>query len=124
MRRPFHYPNPFIIASMCGRYVSPAQAEIERYWEITDPQIRNPLAQRFNVSPTATVPMIYRATDGLEVVAAQWGFIPAWWKGAKPPRNTFNARSEEAATKSMWRYPAGKSRCLVPAMGWYEWGRG
>jgi putative SOS response-associated peptidase YedK len=104
-----------------GRYVSPTMAEMERYWELTDAQIRNPLAQRFNVSPTATVPMIYRATDGLELVAARWGLIPFWWKEAKPPRLTFNARSEEAATKPMWRVPASKARCLVPAMGWYEW---
>ena len=37
--------------------------------------------------------------DGLEVAAARWGLIPFWWKDAKPPKNTFNARSEEVATK-------------------------
>lgn len=94
---------------------------MERYWELTDAQIRNPLAQQFNVAPTTSVPIIYRAMGRLEVVAARWGFIPVWWKAAKPPGKTFNARSEEAATKPMWRYPAGKARCLVPAMGWYEW---
>jgi putative SOS response-associated peptidase YedK len=53
----------------------------------------------------------------LEEVAARWGLIPFWWKAAKPLRLTFNARSEEAATKPMWRHPASKARCLVPAMG-------
>lgn len=56
---------------MCGRYVSPTEAEMERYWELTDAQIRNPLAQRFNVAPTTTVPIIYRAVDGLELAPAQ-----------------------------------------------------
>jgi putative SOS response-associated peptidase YedK len=107
---------------MCGRYVSPAQAEMERYWELADAQIRDPLAQRFNISPTAIVPMLRLGDDGtLEEVAARWGLIPFWWKAAKPPRLTFNARSEEAATKPMWCHPASKARCLVPVMGWYEW---
>ena len=106
---------------MCGRYVSPTQAEMERYWELTDAQIRNPLAQKFNVAPTTTVPMIYRTADHLYLAPARWGLIPFWWKEAKPPNHTFNARSEEAATKPMWRIPAAKSRCLMPAMGWYEW---
>jgi hypothetical protein len=43
---------------MCGRYVSPTMAEMERYWELTDAQIRNPLGQLFNASPTTTVPML------------------------------------------------------------------
>lgn len=107
---------------MCGRYVSPSEAEIERFWQLTDAQIRNPLAQRFNVSPAAIVPILRLGDDGmLEEVAARWGLIPFWWKDAKPPRLTFDARSEEAATKPMWRHPASKARCLVPAMAWYEW---
>jgi putative SOS response-associated peptidase YedK len=107
---------------MCGRYVSPTQAEMERYWELTDAQIRNPLAQHFNVSPTAIVPMLRLGDTGqFDLVAARWGLVPFWWKEAKPPRNTFNARSEEATVKPMWRHPAAKARCLVPAVGWYEW---
>ena len=107
---------------MCGRYVSPTQAEMERYWELTDAQTRNPLDQHFNVSPTALVPMIRLDDTGrIDLAAARWGLVPFWWKEAKPPRNTFNARSEEAAVKPMWRHPAAKARCLVPAVGWYEW---
>jgi putative SOS response-associated peptidase YedK len=106
---------------MCGRYVTPTLAEMERYWALTDEQTRNPFSQLFNVSPMATVPMLRLEAGRLELVPARWGLIPFWWKEAKPPRNTFNARSEEAATKPMWRIPASKARCLVPAMGWYEW---
>jgi putative SOS response-associated peptidase YedK len=58
---------------MCGRYVSPVVAEMERFWQLTDAQIRNPLAQRFNISPTASVPMLHLGEDGtLEEVAARW----------------------------------------------------
>jgi putative SOS response-associated peptidase YedK len=106
---------------MCGRYVSPTQAEIERYWELTDAQIGNPLQQRFNVAPTTLVPVVYQGEHGVEQNAARWGLIPFWWKQAKPPAFTFNTRIEEAATKPMWRVPLRESRCIVPAMGWYEW---
>lgn len=106
---------------MCGRYVTPTMAEMERYWQLSDAQIRNPLEQRFNVSPSSTVPMIYQSAEGLQLIAARWGLVPFWWKEPKAPGNTFNARSEEAASKPMWRTVASKSRCIVPALGWYEW---
>ena len=107
---------------MCGRYVTPSQAEMERYWALTSAQIRNPFSRPLHVSPTATVPILRRDRNGrLELGAARWGLIPFWWKEDKPLRQTFNARSEEAASRAMWRIPLDKARCIVPAMAWYEW---
>ena len=34
---------------------------------------------------------------------------------------TFNARSEEAAGKPIFRDSWARYRCLIPAIGWYEW---
>ena len=107
---------------MCGRYVTPSQAEMERYWELTSAQVGNPFGRLLNVSPTATIPMLRKVKNGrLELVAARWGLIPFWWKEDKPLRQTFNARSEEAVTQAIWRIPLDKARCIVPALGWYEW---
>src|SRR5436190_1894572 len=106
---------------MCGRYVSPEEAAIESFWKLSEAQKRNPFAGMFNVAPTMQIPMLRARESGLDLVMARWGLIPFWWKNAKPPTSTFNARSEEAATKPMWRGPVSKSRCLVPALGWYEW---
>ena len=108
--------------AMCGRYVSPGQAEIERLWHIGRHNV-NPFGRRFNVSPTSIVPILRldRASGEIELVNARWGLIPGWWKEAKPPRTTHNARSEEAAAKPMWKGPLSKSRCVIPAVGWYEW---
>lgn len=107
---------------MCGRYVSPAQAQLESFWHLAPAQVRNPVLQSFELSPTAIVPILHRTEAALlELVVARWGLIPLWWKESKRPRNTFNARCEEVATKPVWRYPMIKSRCLVPALGWYEW---
>lgn len=106
---------------MCGRYVSPEQAEIERAWSIGR---RNspPFQRRYNTTPDAAVPMIRGDDDGALVLeAARWGFVPAWWKDEQPPRNTINARVETAADKPMWRNAFRHARCVLPAVGWYEW---
>ena len=107
---------------MCGRYVSPEEAEIERFWHIGRHN-SNPFPRRYNVTPTSIIPILRldRATGEIELVNARWGLIPNWWKDAKPPRASHNARSEEAMTKPMWKGPLAKSRCLIPAAGWYEW---
>jgi len=107
---------------MCGRYVSPDEAAIEREWHIGRHN-NNPFKRRFNVGPTALVPLLRLdpVTGELELTLARWGLIPQWWKEDKPPRMTHNARMEEAASKPMWRQVLRHGRCLIPAEGWYEW---
>lgn len=105
---------------MCGRYVSPEQAAIERAWQIGRTN-SNPFPRRYNVQPTTMVPLLVHDTGVLTLSAARWGLIPHWWKQDKPPKFTFNARLEEAVSKPMWREPLRTGRCLLPAEGWYEW---
>lgn len=105
---------------MCGRWVHPDEAAFEREWAI----IHNWWQGRFNynVSPTATVPIVRLGEDDQrEAHGARWGLIPSWWKKEELPNSTFNTRSEEAASKPMWRGPMKSCRCLLPALGWYEW---
>ncbi|PJI50813.1 MAG: hypothetical protein CTR55_00510 [Pseudomonas sp.] len=107
---------------MCGRYVTPEEAAMERYWHIGRRNSGRWINRAYNVAPTNQVPMvILNETGEQEVVAARWGLIPFWWKQEKLPALTFNARSEEAATKPMWRDAIRHKRCLMPAAGWYEW---
>jgi putative SOS response-associated peptidase YedK len=80
-----------------------------------------PLAQRYNTSPTTSIPILCGPPGAMQIATARWGLIPPWWKDAAPPTFSFNARLEEAAAKPMWRHPLRHSRCLVPAEGWYEW---
>jgi putative SOS response-associated peptidase YedK len=107
---------------MCGRYVPPSEATIEREWQIKKAIPEFP--PRWNVAPGAIVPVLRPGASGeLEVVSARWGLIPHWWKDARPPQSGFNARLEDAAVKPMWRDAIRRTRCLVPALGWYEWRR-
>lgn len=105
---------------MCGRYVAPETAAIERQWRLAPSGAA--FERRFNVAPTADVPILRKDREGHLVLApARWGLVPHWWSQARPPRFNHNARLEEAATKPMWRDALQRWRCLMPAVGWYEW---
>lgn len=107
---------------MCGRYVHPDEAAFEREWAIVHNWWQGSF--NYNTAPTATVPIVRVGEDGQrEANGARWGLIPSWWKKETLPGSTFNARSEEAASKPMWRGPMKSSRCLLPAVGWFEWNR-
>jgi putative SOS response-associated peptidase YedK len=108
---------------MCGRFVSPEERALERAFDLGRRDNPNPFARRFNVCPTDTIPFLRMPSgaDRLELAAGRWGMVPHWWKEAKPPRTSFNARLEEAADKPMWRDAFARARCLIPAEGWYEW---
>jgi putative SOS response-associated peptidase YedK len=108
---------------MCGRFVTAKETAIEREWQLKREIPRFP--PRWNVAPGAIIPVLRLdpVSGELEAVTARWGLIPHWWKNAKPPTGTFNARLEEAAVKPMWRDAMRRARCLIPADGWYEWQR-
>jgi len=110
---------------MCGRYVSREQAAIEREYDV---KVRNPFERVYNAAPTMSLPVIRNIaggeSGGREVLSMRWGLIPGWWSQPTLPTATINARSEDADTKPMWRDAVRRSRCLVPALGWYEWHAG
>lgn len=110
---------------MCGRFVAPDVAAVERFWQIDRQNWHESDTPRFNVAPTSCVPMLREDSDGARVLdGARWGLIPTWWKKEAAPTHTFNARSEEAPDKPMWRQAIRHKRCLLPAQGWYEWNAG
>jgi putative SOS response-associated peptidase YedK len=102
---------------MCGRFVSPDEAGVARAFHLGRGSWKTPFDRpRYNVAPTMPVIMVRRgAGSGI------WGFVPYWWKEEKPPGGRFNAKSETAAANGMWREAFSRARCLVPALGWYEW---
>ena len=80
------------------------------------------LAAHPRLSPTDRVPIVVQQPGSPpQLLHARWGFIPHWWSKPELPRLSFNARSEEAAAKPMWRDALRASRCLIPATTWFEW---
>lgn len=113
---------------MCGRFaIGDTNGTDWRDWLLIDPEIDWPLpgwpCARWNVAPTDQVGIV-RLRDGRrEPAVVRWGLVPHWWRKplAELKASTFNARAEEAAEKPMFRDAWAARRCLVPAIGYYEW---
>ena len=107
---------------MCGRYVSPQAADLERHWNLR--HVSNPFARvNYNVAPTHEVPAARRAPDGVpELAVLRWGLIPFWAKGVAPKYGTINATMERMKEAPTYRGPWRRGqRCIVAALGFYEW---
>ena len=106
---------------MCGRFTQAyTWQEVHDFYSLTSPA-RN-LQPNYNVAPTQTVNVL--VPGSLEMVDMRWGLVPIWWKKSlKDLPSTFNARSETAHEKPMFRTAFKRNRCLVPASGFYEWKR-
>jgi putative SOS response-associated peptidase YedK len=106
---------------MCGRFTqSYTWRELVELYRLTQPA-RN-LRPRYNVAPTTAIDVVRLGETGPELVPMRWGLIPGWWKKtAKEGPSTFNARAETVAEKPMFRSAFRRTRCIVPASGYYEW---
>ncbi len=106
---------------MCGRYVSPDDAAIEREFNLVRYEEHFPPS--FNVAPTQNVPVVRMNAKGEHAGARlHWGLIPFWAKGVQPKYSTINATVERLTEGATWRGPWKRGqRCLMPASGFYEW---
>ncbi|WP_423921111.1 SOS response-associated peptidase [Frigoribacterium sp. 2-23] len=103
---------------MCGRYVI-AKATSDLLPSLLDGL--PPLRDDYNVAPTTAVPVVRERHDGRELVEARWGLTPSWYPDLKKRPQPINARIESVATSGMFRRPFASRRCIVPALGYYEW---
>jgi len=106
---------------MCGRYVSPDEASIEREFHLVHTEWKFPPS--YNVAPTQNVPVVRASKDGERRGALlRWGLIPYWAKGIPPKYSTINATVENLAERATWRGPWSRGqRCAIVASGFYEW---
>jgi putative SOS response-associated peptidase YedK len=106
---------------MCGRYVSPDEASIEREFTLVHTEWHFPPS--YNVAPTQDVPVVRVSKAGERIGALMhWGLIPFWAKGVQPKYSTINATVEKLTEAATWRGPWSRGqRCILPACGFYEW---
>jgi putative SOS response-associated peptidase YedK len=105
---------------MCGRYVSPDEASIEREFKLVHSEWQFPPS--FNVAPTQSVPVIRSIEGTPRGSLMRWGLIPFFARGVPPKCSTINARVETVQTAASYRGPWSRGqRCLVVAKGFYEW---
>ncbi|GEK78687.1 SOS response-associated peptidase [Agrococcus baldri] len=114
---------------MCGRYVMATPAsDLVALFEIDESGADLP-EPSWNIPPTTTVPIVVEPQPRDEtppirrLEAARWGLVPAWADDISVGARAFNARSETAGEKPMFRDGVRGRRALVPADGWFEWQR-
>ncbi|MCR5420045.1 MAG: SOS response-associated peptidase [Lachnospiraceae bacterium] len=112
---------------MCTRYA--LEKDLPELKDIMDAVSRSGLARKFvetharpvitngEVRPTDIVPVIAPNSKGLRTVfPMQWGFL------AKDNKRTlFNARTETAKDKPIFKEAWKCHRCIIPASYYFEW---
>jgi len=107
---------------MCGRY-----SVTHEDWSILDSWgievVREDsfaFSARYNLAPTQPAPVLY--TTAIESPVSlglfTWGLLP------DTAYATINARAETLAQRPTFGPLLGRHRCLIPADGFYEWGKG
>ena len=106
---------------MCGRFVH--LYAWRDAWAFSQPftQTIDDPPHRFNVPPKALVPVLRAINSEPQAAMLQWWLVPHWSRSPETRYTTFNAKSEDAASKPAFREPFRKRRCVVPASGFYEW---
>ena len=106
---------------MCGRFTHRyTWAEIQRLYRLTSPASN--VQPSYNVCPTDTVNVVTSSDDTRILQPMRWGLVPRWW--SKPLKelmrlSTFNARVETVTTKPFFREAFKRTRCVIPASGYY-----
>jgi putative SOS response-associated peptidase YedK len=106
---------------MCGRISMEAMLrDIVREFGVDSKQARE-LQANYNIKPTED---LYVITQD-QITIASWGMIAPWSKSTpealKTQSKAINARSETVHEKPTFKNAFRRSRCLVPATGYYEW---
>ena len=97
---------------MCGCFVSPDGASMEREFKIA--RGRTNCAANFNTTPSQQIRAIRAAGGVTEALLMMWG--------GDGKRGSFNVPLEGLASSAGARVRWEKwHRCIVPALGFYEW---
>jgi len=75
---------------------------------------------RYNAAPTQLLPVITHSTPH-GVSTFFWGTSPEWSKNKSLSEKIINIRAETIMEKPPLKKAMMKSRCLIPADGFYAW---
>ena len=110
---------------MCGRFAVDSEInELIEEFVATGGDV-NDWRPSYNIRPTDPVPIVLESTKTGEVVRrlelARWSLVPSFSKELKLKYPTFNARSEDVASKASYKSSVVSKRAIIPASGYYEW---
>jgi putative SOS response-associated peptidase YedK len=95
---------------------APAAQLMERF------QISEPLGYipRYNAAPTQLLPVItHESPEGFSFF--YWGSAPQWAKNKTLAERIINTRAELIQDKPVFKKSLMRSRCIIPADGFYAW---
>lgn len=114
---------------MCGRYVNvAASGDLLDEFE-ADQIVGDDPGPSWNVAPTDPVRIVVEraprdadpATAVRQIRTARWGLVPSWSHDRKGAAKMINARIETVSQKPAFKAATARRRCLIPALGYYEW---
>jgi putative SOS response-associated peptidase YedK len=115
------------LGDMCGRYVNAAATgDLVDEFDVEE-TVGEDLPPSFNIAPTDPVRVVVERPPhgdehgGRQLRTVRWGLVPSWSKDAKGGARMINARIETVTGKPAFKKAAAARRCLVPALGYYEW---
>jgi putative SOS response-associated peptidase YedK len=116
---------------MCGRFAAGHLTQAQMlaimehflYGSPLPDDLSPPPAEGYNIKPTQQVRMIFDQGKAPVCSTARWWFVPHWFKGEVTDwkATSFNAKIETAHEKPTFRTAWRTGRCLIPALGYYEW---
>jgi len=107
---------------MCGRFALALTVGFGERFGVDDTGLS--LSPRYNITPSQQVPIVYTTHAGERVVRPMmWGLVPSWTRDTTGARPIVNARADTLTERPSFRGPLTRHRCLVPATGFYEWGK-
>lgn len=114
---------------MCGRFTQTTsqQTLLNRFLvKIFSSEIEEKMRPRYNLAPSQDAVVITSAgsPETRELQMMKWGLIPSWSKESALKLNTINAKAESVKESLVFREPFKRSRCIVPANGFFEWQAG
>jgi putative SOS response-associated peptidase YedK len=104
---------------MCGRFaLNTTENELRAQFLVKNSFV---FKAKYNISPGQIIPaFVLNKLAQPELVFMQWGFVPTWKKEPNS-KGYINARLETVLEKPTFKQAFLKSRCLIPATGYYEW---
>lgn len=110
---------------MCGRFAVDSEInELIEEFVATGGDVHD-WRPNWNIRPTDPVPIVLESSKTGSVVRrlelARWSLVPSFSKELKLTYPTFNARSEDVASKASFKGSVASKRAIIPASGYYEW---
>lgn len=106
---------------MCGRYILYSDKEERAIKAIVEEVNKkyHTVIKKGDIHPTDLAPVYIPRKDhqGMDLVLKKWGYTRHFEKKTL----LINARSETVLEKPLFRDDFMNRRCLIPAMGFYEW---